>query len=61
MSTQDKNLNRFSDTEQDELWLLAHGWRCNAEREPWAWYKPPLRGTFYRLKDAVAIERSRSK
>lgn len=47
--------------DDQEAFLLAHGWKRNQSttRWPWEWYKPPLRGTFYRLKDALDIERSR--
>ena len=46
---------------QQEAFLLAHGWFRRADKEPWSWYKPPLRGTFYCLRDAVDIEKARKE
>src|SRR5437667_9949742 len=41
-----------------EEWLLARGWRLAPVPHAWCWWKPPLRGARYRLKDALALERS---
>ena len=41
--------------------LASHGWKRDSTQWPWQWFKPPLRGTYYRLNDAYDLERSRQK
>lgn len=53
-------VDKLSDIEQVK-WLLAHGWRLRTGSSAWRFSKPPYRGVYYTLKDAVELERSRSK
>ncbi len=42
-------------------YLLAHGWGVANTRSPWRWWKPPFKGVFYLVGDAISLERSRRK
>lgn len=47
---------------EDEEYSRAAGWRKRTGRKvvagPWEWYRPPLRGAYYTLTDAVSLQRS---
>jgi len=46
---------------RDREYLMRCGWYEARSRSAWRWWKPPFAGAFYRLRDALALERSRSK
>jgi hypothetical protein len=42
-----------------ETWLRERGWRERPSSNPCRWYKKPLLGSYYRLRDAVDLEMSK--
>jgi len=53
-ATQDEKLT-------GKRYLIARGWYEASGRSAWRWWKPPFGGAFYRFRDALALERARSR
>jgi hypothetical protein len=41
----------------DLEFLLSHGWRQRDSKNPWRWELKRLPGAFYKLKDAVNLQK----